>query len=426
MGGSHSRRRNSFWGNPELNRLRNAETVKPWEIVYDCSLSTWSKCEAALWGFDPVINYTAHCDKRYQPWATRGRYLTGVIPAPETQDIDMSAICMYATMAISEKKNKYMVQCINLPVSYFKERVVFIELVAFMQDFAIVQIATERGRSDFQLVDLKHDKAKLMHTETSDDRPCLFECAVSYDLSKVLLKPNLLYAELHDIKDFDDVIQCVTMPRNGQKSETYNVLEGGAMEVTFAFDPRFRHSRIAMANLQKEKRLFICTFNLDTRRYTNESELTMDSRKYAQKLTFNPEGTFIAVLMRLGPTVNPLPYCYIGVHIYSSDTLQSIHCITQNELTAQISFNYMSPAAIFPMFSNNGAFLVVGVGQIEYDNNKPINLLSAVRVHKVPPALNLQQICRAKIRTMVEQSDVKYLPLPDAIKRFLLFLPCRM
>ena len=421
--------------------MRNVEAAKPWELVHQCTLSEWAKHEAVRWGFDPLVNYTSRLDQRYQPWTTRGRFFQATIPCPETQDSDLPADCMYATMSITEKKNNYTVQCISLPKTYFKEKLSFVEVIGFRRDFAIVQVALDYGKTDLYLVDMRQDTAAFLCSEHCADRPYVLECCLAPDLTCMLIKPNDVYSSIFGHLAVNDSIKCIRITK-GKGPSSCTVLQGGARDVAFAFDPRFKHSRIAMANMVKNELRVLRLYDLESNSIVREAPLQSDEnsqysrRGLAQSLTFSPDGSYIACLMRPGrlPETyyyqSPSPCFYLHlVNIYHAESLSCIRVINRPNMEI-MAVSSLAPATIFPMFSMDGTYLAVAYSTDSYKQDftgvydcPPYNKVNSVLLYKVPPTLSLGDICRSKIRKLVKQEHVRFLPLPSALKRFLLFVP---
>ena len=433
MGGSSSKKQVEHY-------LATQGHVKHWGSVHTCSFGVWAKHQAAVWGFEPCINYSTRQEARLQPWATRGRHFVAQIPAPETQDIDMSASRMYATMAIEEKRNKYQVQCVDLPTSYFKDGVHFVEVVGYRDKHAIVQVATKHQRMDFLLVNLEQDTVRVVHKEQCSTKPYLFECAMSPDFSRILLKPNHYYAHFHNVQSIRDVLQCVVTDskksnptgngasieqeevNNGNGNGNFELHENEALRMAMTFDPRYRHSRVVLANVVEQEKPIIFMYDLKTRRRVFQNDLYTNTDHTAQQLTFSPGGNFIAVPLIVGDYQTTPPFVMADVKVFSANTLDCVYTLPPRGTPG--GYVNLVPGTIFPMFSTSGAFLALPVSKPQPDAyRRGLCRVGAVSIHKVAPLMHLQSMCRTKIRQCVKKQHIPLLPLPEALKRFLLFMP---
>ena len=426
MGASSSKKHVGYY-------LKNKGPVTPWGVIHTCTLSEWIKHQATIWGSDPCINYTTRPEHRLQPWATRGRHFVAQIPAPETQDIDMSASRMYATMAIEEKRNKYQVQCIDLPVSYFKDGIHFVEVIAYRDKHAVVEVATKHERMDFLLVDLDHDRVKVVHRQYCTSQPYLYECSISPDFSRIVLKPNHFYLHFHNIQSAPDVLKCVsivgvkssTNASRNEPNEDEIILNGrGSLRLAFTFDPRHKHSRIAIANIVENGKTIITIYDIDKGVRVLQNDLYTNTEQTAMQIIFSPGGNFIAAPLIIGDYQTTPPFNMADIKLFNANSLECLYTLPPRGSTG--GFTALVPAATFPMFSSSGAFFISAVNKPHPDSQAyqcALCRVGSVTIHRVPPLMHLQSMCRTKIRLWVECDRIPYLPLPEALKRFLLFMP---
>lgn len=104
--------------------------------------------------------------------------------------------------------------------------------------------------------------------------------------------------------------------------------------------------------------------------------------------------------------------------VYHSDTLQIVHGIS-NPCGRLDSLLYpLYPACLFPIFSCSGKFLAV-VRKPNSSNPESLD----VDVLSVPTVLELQSLCRIVIRMCTTEQHIHCLPLPTALRNYLLFKP---
>lgn len=430
MGGSSSKKKMEQY-------LLKQGTVKHWGVVHTCAFSEWTKHQAVLWGCNPCVNYSTRQDSRFQAWATNGRYFVAQIPAPETQDIDMSASRMYATMAIEEKRNKYQVQCVDLPYSYFKDGVLFVEVIGYREKKALVQVATKHQRMDFLLVDTDRDLVTVIYRESTTHQPYLCEAAISPDYSRVLLKPSHYYCHFHNaqgVKDKINFLEAASLnsrpnkkPHGETDSESrqdFSLYENESFGLAMTFDPRFRHSRIVLANVIEDNRPVILVYDTEKQMKVMKNYLHTNLERSAQQIVFSPGGNFIAVPMICGTFRDTPPFTIIEAKLFNANTLECVHVLPYKGTPG--SYLNLIPVSVFPIFSSSGAFLALPVSKSHPESHayqRALCRVGSVAIHKVAPLMHLQSMCRSRIRQFVARDKLAHLPLPEAMKRFLLFMP---
>ena len=185
------------------------------------------------------------------------------------------------------------------------------------------------------------------------------------------------------------------------------------MRLFVAYDPRYRSRRIALGNYSKNGRDLVCIYDLE------DDQIILESRaseyQTTHNIVFSPDGMYVASLI-LGRSVKDGLFNFPRVLIYSSNDLDILHVIPTNYLSEVPT---LSPAGLFPLFSETGTHLAVAYGE----QGTFYQQVVGVHVYKVPVLLDLQSLCRLTIRQYFDCQDVQRLPLPNKLKAYLRFQP---
>ena len=235
------------------------------------------------------------------------------------------------------------------------------QIIGQRDDVSIIQIPTAVKRSDFLVVNTNKLKVESVFHIDHADQPYLWECLISPDLSKLLLKPNLLFALRFRIQSVDDCLKIVCLsPKSCQYETTGELFKESALDLIMCFDPRFKSTRIAIGNICKRGQHVLCLYSLKTRKIVQKTYGPQYQR--TQNLAFTPDGDYLAALVVtyiLGPNMFPQRFNFLGVMVYSTSDLQMLHMI---QCYGTQSVPNLTPAAIFPAFSAHGDFLCMGSG----------------------------------------------------------------
>ncbi len=444
----------SFCDSPMFNHrpvVKKFYSVAEWEIIVDYSVDSWADDGAqGRLNFDISIDLTSDLEIRYQPWSTWGRHFKVKVPSTQYSSWDdentspsLPPEYVFATMSIEEEENAQTVSY-SLTNSYYGREVTLCEVIATRNNTLLVQVAATPCRDrtfiyahivDFLLVDFSQYGQDLVTHVLSipfslslASVPCLYEGCISPDFSSILLKPNPTYAYTNHITlgncHGEQTLAAVTKTDEGDW-ETFLLLNGqtqSALECAFDFDPRYKHSRVAVANMMYCGKPQLQIMDVQDCSVLEQSELVPSKAHLAQNLTFSPDGLLIATLMRLGVNISCVPYFLADVRIFDSDRLLCIHTIRQPDWKPN-GYTTLAPAAMFPMFNGSGQLMAVGAGKML--NDSCLTSLHSITVVKVPACLILKNTCRRRIRAWVLRDDVQLLPLPDSIIKYLLFEPSK-
>ena len=394
--------------------------VAPWKLIYTSVLEAWSAGEAARWRFDVCSSLsTRKC--RLQPWCTQGRDLDALLPAPQDSD-DLDVKYVYDQLLIRDKQlwKNYRIKLTRsfkrelrnkMKSSPFLESA---QVVGYRDKLAVVQVPRSDGLNEFLMVDLNRNIVSGSYKEKYQDQPCLYECYISPDLKRLLLKPNLLYALRFRIQGIDDCVKVLKREDNYNDCSVASVLfKDAGLDLIMTFDPRYRHSRVAIGNMTKRGQHVLCLYSLKSRKIVRKTYGPQYQR--AQNLVFSPDGEHLAALIVtyiVGPNLYPQRFNFLGVMVYNTSKLNMLHKI-QSYGTSSVPA--LTPAAVFPQFSQLGDYIAMGSG-CGSD-------ITRIEIYRMPRVLNLQNICRYKISQFLSQTEIQNLPIDPQTMDYLLFRP---
>lgn len=312
---------------------------------------------------------------------------------------------------------------IKLPESYKDKVPLKMKLAPFLDtaqvvgqraDIAIVQIPTNLKRSEFLVINANELRVKSVFHINHAEQPYLWECLISPDLSKFLLKPNLLFALRFQIQSVEDCLKVFSFNAKTQQFEiSAELFRESALDLIMCFDPRYKNTRVAIGNICKRGQHVLCLYSLKTRKIVQKTYGPQYQR--TQNLAFTPDGDFLAALLVtyvLGANMFPQRFNFLGVMVYSTSDLQMLHMI---QCYGTQSVPTLTPAAIFPVFSDHGDFLCVGSGSGTG--------ICRVEIYHMPPAPTLKSMCRKKITRVLPERTIENLFLTNDLKDYLLYKP---
>ena len=395
----------------------------PWKLMMNVSLEEWESSVAHLLSFPTHLDYSSK-KIRFQPWCTQGRQFTALLPAPkDSQDLDVRYI--YDELLITSRNplveaRVRLCQNYKQRISTDKSRTASVlhtaQVVGWREDVVVVQLILLYSTCQFLLINLNTLKILGTYTEHFKEQAYLYECLISPDKTRLLLKPNLLYTLKHRVHILDDVIKVVSAVKNKQESVfevTGEVFHDAALELVLAYDPRYRHTRVAIANLTRRGQHVLCLYNLRNKKITRKTYGPQYQR--TQNLVFSPDGEYLAALLVtyiLGSDVYPQKYNFHGTMVYSTrdfSLLRRIQSLGSPCLTS------LTPAALFPLFSSTGESLAVGGG--------PGAAVQQVDVHALPPVLILKSMCRLVLRRYLTPEKITNLPISQQLINYIHFNP---
>ena len=264
------------------------------------------------------------------------------------------------------------------------------------------------------MIDLLQNKILGTYAEKYHDKPYLYECIISPDFTHIILKPNLLFVLKYRVHAVDD---CVRVIAQSPDSSRYNVISElfreSALDLILTFDPRRRHTHVAVANLPKRGQHVLCIYNIKSRKIMQKTYGPLYQR--TQNLVFSPDGDHLAALIVtyiFGASMHPQRFNFQGVMVYSTRKLSLLHKIPSFGTS---SLSSVTPAALFPVFSTSGDYIALGSG-----NGVSVG---RVEVYKMPAAMALQSLCRAKLRAFLTTDMVLALPIAQLYKDYILYKP---
>ncbi len=391
------------------------EDPKVWSLGYSTSLSSW-KYSAVLWGFEPRIDYTSNVKARLQPWCTNGRHFTLSYDSPEKimerpyflitirescfhQDTYIRLPCAYQGRLHTESE----------PSGHYLKAA---QVVGYRDGIAVIQVNCNDSLMEFLVVHMKTSVVTGIYKEEITGRHYLCDCIISPDLSSFILKPNAMYVLNFCRGEYKNVMKLISC-KGDNCPIIKTMFEGSSVRPFVAFDPRYKSRRVAIANYLKSGRDIVCVYDLEEDRIITESDPVQYQTTH--NIVFSPDGIYISSLI-LGRSVKDGLFNFPRVLVYSSNDLKVLHMIRTTYL-AEVPT--LSPAALFPLFSETGTHLAVAYGE----QGTFYQQVAGVHVYKVPTLLDLQSLCRLTIRQYFDCQDVQKLPLPTKMKAYLRFQP---
>ena len=237
---------------------------------------------------------------------------------------------------------------------------------------------------------------------------------ISPDKSVFLLKPNLLFALKFRIHGIEDSLKIIRKDADTGIFEVYHELfKDSALDLILTFDPRHRHSCVAIGNYTKRGQHVLCLYSLKSRKMLTKTYGPQYQR--TQNLVFSPNGHHLAALIVtyiLGQNMYPMRYNFLGIMVYSTDNLTMLHKI---QSFGTNSVPTLTPAAVFPAFSAQGEFLSMGTGSG--------GSITRVEIYNMPRVINLKHMCRLEINNYLPKQYIERLPLKKEILDYLLYKP---
>ena len=284
--------------------------------------------------------------------------------------------------------------------------------MGYRDGIAVIQVNCNDSCMEFLVVHMKTSTVTGIYKEEISGRHYLCDVIISPDLSTFVLKPNAMYVLNFCRGEYKNVMKVISC--KGDNCPVMSTMfEGSAVRPFVAFDPRYKSRRLAIANYLKTGRDILCIYDLE------EGKVILESAPMHYQTTHNivysPDGIYIASLI-LGRSVKDGLFNFPRVLVYSSNDLKVLHMIRTSYL-AEVPT--LSPAALFPLFSETGTHLSVAYGE----QGTFYQQVAGVRVYKVPLLIDLQSLCRLTIRQYFDSQDVERLPLPNKLKAYLRFQP---
>ena len=392
------------------------EDMQAWALVYNGALPSW-KYSAVLWGFDPRIDYTSNVKARLQPWCTGGRYFSVKYDSPNIimerpfflititegcfkRDTHIRLPCAYQGRLYSESE----------PSGHYLKAV---QVVGYRDGIAVLQVNCQDNIMEFMVVHMKTGSVVGIFKEEVSGKHYLCDCMISPDLSSFILKPNAMYVLNFCRGEYRNVMKLVSC-KGDNCPLLKKLFENMAVRPFVAFDPRYCWRRVAIGNYLCSGRDVVCVYDLQDEQVVVHS----DSVHYqtTHNIVYSPDGIYLASLV-LGRSVKDGLFNFPRVLIYNSADLRILHTIKTNYL-AEVPT--LSPAALFPLFSETGTGLAISHGE----QGTFYQQVCGVNVYRVPVQLDLQSLCRLAIRVYFDSQDVERLPLPSKLKAYLRFQPC--
>ncbi len=416
MGSASSRR--SLAGGQALPRPPVPRDARSWDLIYSETLPSW-KYSAVLWGFEPRVDYTSNVKARLQPWCTGGRYFS--VKYDSAKQILQRPYFLITITETCFKQETY----IRLPCAY-QSRLNYepdpsaaghylkaIQVAGYRDGIAVLQLNCV-DCMEFLVVHMKTGAVLGVHKDEVQTKHYMCDCLISPDLSSFIVKPNAMFVLNFCRGEYKNVMKLVSCKAKDEHCPLVKTLfDGSAVRSFVAFDPRYMYRRIAMGNVLRNGRDVVCIYDMEDEEFVAESDST--HYQTTHNIVFSPDGTYLASLI-LGRSVKDGLFNFPRVLVYSSSDLTVLQVI---RTTFMAELPTLSPAGLFPLFSETGQYLAIAHGE----QGTFYQQVAGVNVYKMPVLMDLQSLCRLTIREFFDSQDVEGLPLPSKMKAYLRFQP---
>ena len=421
-----------------------------WQVISSCSLRKWhQKRRSLIWGFAEYINYGGFdYGDLVQPWSTEDRHLMAYVYSKAKDSYHSESFVPCGASSKSKGKGELMFVVerpykldtiwyeVKLPPDYKLESLLTqtlqgqryytgVNVIGAKNDYILLQVTRKTKMVDIIIcrkVGHVLETVGIYHCGTLPN-PYFMEGVLSPSCTKLLLQPSAYYCVRFGSRPKTTEIQLIDITRNGKCSLVGPLLavcpdpplgskSAFRRDHVFSFDPRYDWKRIVIG-YQYASVVRVC--DLVERRIVVENNSHGSLRQCTENIVYSPDGRFIASLVSSIDSGTRTKIQIWGVLVYISDSLEVVHCISYPRRNLEFP---LYPACLFPIFSCSGKFLVVprcprGVDAECYD----------VDILFVPNIFNLQNLCRIAILLCTRTKHVNNLPLPAALKNFLLFKP---
>lgn len=166
--------------------------------------------------------------------------------------------------------------------------------------------------------------------------------------------------------------------------------------LAYDFDPSSGYQIMAVGDSQG----YLCIINVEDKKVIAKSEKFENSQ--IDCLVYTAEADFVGIAMH-----------DFKIHLCEPISCNIVMTIDMLEDCPYLhnSLNLPYPMVTSMSFSRSGEQLAVCC----YDQ--------FIRVYQMPVNINLKMMCKFKVLSLVEQGNIQHLPLPSALKNFLLPLP---
>ncbi|KAK2153918.1 hypothetical protein LSH36_281g03067 [Paralvinella palmiformis] len=412
--------------NQQRQLLPKYEKNVPWSIICNSNYLSWVKRDAARLLFDPGVYCITSQDFTLMHISAHGLHISVAEIIPEVHG---------CTKLILKERIPPVVHSVSLPyrlklkttkeVKAESAGLKPLQVCGFDKNLLILQALCKDHHLQFIVLDLYTHEYVGKYVVKWTWQPFLCECVISPDHSRFVIKPGMFYAAEHDDGNEYPYLKEIRIIhiRNGICRLEKTIRDSNCSNYVMAFDPRYDHSRLALANWTREEQPAqneaICVMDLVHQKPVKCSYY-MSGTHSSKNLVFSPDGSFLACLVCE-------PCFYQGVHnfseilVYDADTLDVVKTIPCNNTQCVPLY----PAILFPSFSKCGTRMAVGYG-------RDIDIMGAifgqeiafVDVYQVPTPINLQYLCRVAIRRIIPtERQLLTLPLPKPLIRYLSFGP---
>ncbi len=433
-------RTNSIRDPRDPRRLRyRTDRIRPWHKVHSASFSDWVKLEARLWGCDPDVFAGVHKGASHKVWPNAGRAFSVDMFSEWENNTVVTALSVLQKNVKGEEAARIirLPHCIKVKTleearhhagSASSIRFRPVQVCGHRNGVVVIQALCTDNHMQFIVANLQNGQYLANYVMKWTWDPFATECILSPDLTRFVMKPSIVYgseALLTYEPPYLKEVRLIQFHSNPGLCKVEKMFRHpGCARYVLAFDPRYGHTRIAIGNIKERDH----SRDMPAGNEDNEVIVILDLRKHqyiarsavvtVQKLTYSPDGSFIATLAA-APCFHTGLHNFTSVHIHDSDSLDVILRIPCTDTYCVPLF----PAALFPMFSECGTHLIVGCGR-NIDIWGPVfgQEISLVEVYKLPVPINLQYMCRVAIRRMVIKSaDLWKLSLPEKMVDYLMF-----
>ncbi len=407
--GNHSNKER-IRGNPALF-LEKLKQAKCGEKIYSCSFDKWCQGRSAVCGFIDTADYCTQRDdfraKGYllRPDVTQGRFIrverltNGRISVEEPRTAMKFEMNITPCYTCGKIPQRLRLDYRRLVLNYVQQQTAKdgAGVIGCLDNLAVIQFLNRRQCyvPEFYFIDLEK-KQLLGKFSTKDSELLWYECFISPDKSRILLRPDMSTQswttsdtiKVHTVNS----LQVITMRKFADSG-------GHAL----AFDNRHGNRYLFRA---KEKDIQL--FDLNTMDVV-QSAKNLPIPCPIKQLKSSPSGEYIVT--RCVFPVYSMEYHTNVIAMFGADNLDYLFMIDVRGPYWPIS--EVINLQVFPRFSECDTAICA----MKHSSSK-----RKVLIYKLPLLCNsLQQCCRRTIRRAIHPQDVLYLPLPPRLVRYLLY-----
>ena len=412
--------------NQQRHLLPKYEKSIPWSVICNSNYISWVKRDAARLLFDSGFYCITSEDFTSMHISAQGLHVSVTNVIPEAHS---------STKVVLKERMPSLTHSVSLPYKLKLKTAKEIkadsiglkpvQVCGFDKNLLILQALCKDHHMQFIIIDLYTSSYVGKYVIKWAWQPFLCECVISPDHSRFVIKPGMFYAvKREDGSEYPYLKEIrIVHIRSGICKLDKTIRDPNCSNYVMAFDPRYDHSRLALANWTSEEQPVqneaICILDLVHQKPVKCVHYTSNTHS-SKNLVFSPDGSFLACLIS-EPCFYQSVYNFSEILVYDADTLDVVKTIPCHNTQCVPLY----PAILFPSFSKCGTRMAVGYG-------RDIDIMGAifgqeiafVDVYQVPTPINLQYLCRLAIRRVIpNEKHLLALPLPKPIISYLNFGP---